>query len=103
MKKCAEGEERPKIVSIFGGKNYIPHPRGKPVKTVVDLVEKYMAMAQSGELRAVALAAVIDDGTDMTLLECEVAGATYTRRDMTCSLERLVRAFDREGDDCDSR
>lgn len=39
---------RPKVVSLVGGENYIPHPRGEPVKTVVELMEKYMAMAQSG-------------------------------------------------------
>jgi hypothetical protein len=68
------------------------------VKAVVALMEKYAAMANSGDLMAVAIAAVIDDGTDMTLLEAEYKGATYTRRDMECALGQLVREFHRSDD-----
>lgn len=42
-----------------------------------------------------AIAAVIDDGTDLARLEDDFVGATYTFRDMTCALGQLMRAFDR--------
>ena len=40
----------------------VPTPKGEPVQGVVDLLTEMLELAQAGQLRAVGVAYVIDDG-----------------------------------------
>lgn len=49
-----------KVVALPGYS--VPTAPGEPVKSIVDIMRDYLAKAESGELRGVFIASVIDNG-----------------------------------------
>lgn len=78
-----------KVVALSGYS--VPTPNGEPVKSVVDILREFAAKAESGELRAVFIAAVEQDGKQVTGDFAAAAGHSW---DLYAAVGRAKRRFD---------
>lgn len=78
-----------KVVALPGFS--VPTERGDPVKVVVDIMREYLAKAESGELRGVMIAAVLDQGTDS--IDGDFAAAAGYAWALSVAIGRQTRIF----------
>ena len=91
--------EQPDKSNIVGFRGWTaPTPFGEPVKTVVDCIESYLALAKSGDLVAVAIAGVIRDGSAIPSTSDEYQWEVGYDYALESSLNRLVRRYGRDMD-----
>ena len=72
----------------------IPTPKDEPVANVVEIMREYLAMAESGELRAVAVAGVCCQ-KENERIESDFAAQSGTSWALAASIVSMHRKFDR--------
>lgn len=85
-------ETSPKVVTLGGHKAYLP---GEPVKEIVDLLEKALEQARSGNMRAVALAFVLCPDTSYPIIDGDFWADACRGRDLYASIGQLTRRIER--------
>lgn len=89
----ADVKRTAEIVSISPDIEYAPRHLGQPVPEIVELLEQALASAKSGDMRAFALAYVIEDGTEAKIMNhCRHIEPTYWRT-MFMEISRLHKRF----------
>ena len=73
----------------------IPVPRGEPVEDVVEDLKWVLTEAESGNIRACAIAYVLDDGTDYPHTSYRFSGSAGQMHWLENALQRMIRAFNK--------
>ena len=81
-----------KIVGFRGNKAYSP---SEPIDEIVEELEKILAEAKSGNVRACAVAYVICHDTSLPILHDNFYAEMGKARDLYMSLRSLVRSIER--------
>lgn len=71
----------------------VPTPYGEPVDSVVEIMREYLARAEAGEIRAVAIATVASDGGKDESIFTDFAAAAGHSWALFAALGRLSRRF----------
>jgi len=79
-----------KVVALPGFA--VPTPIGEPVKAVVDIMRDYLDRAESGQLRAVALAGVMVTDTASPNIETDFAAPQHAWA-LNAAIGRLTLRF----------
>jgi hypothetical protein len=72
----------------------VPTPSGEPVAPVVEILREYLAMAESGELRAVALACVCAASEADERIVSDFAIGAGTSWALEAAIGRMRRTFE---------
>jgi len=71
----------------------VPSPYGEPVEAICAMLRDYLRRAEAGEIRAIAIASVIQDGTDATLVLNDFHATAGMGFDLYAALGRLSRKY----------
>jgi hypothetical protein len=80
-----------KVVALPGFS--VPTPKGQPVASVVDILKEFLALAEAGQLTAIAVAAVMEDGTSSPIIHSDFSAAAGRAWPLYAGLGRLNRRF----------
>ena len=87
------GDRDGKVVALPGFS--LPSPVGEPVPAVVEILREFLAWAECGDLRAIAIAGIRHSVGNTPMAEtnwCAVAGSSW---DLYAALGRLNRKYEK--------